>query len=354
MVLEWDVLFQLFTSVGPAGTSPGLPPLDFNTPVSVGTTPLGAFMLDPSKCQSGAARRITRNNLAQADGEITHRKFKSGYVFELNVQFWENVAADPACAGTLRQMGDILGEYLEAIANADGQLVWQPSQWPPPPSAIATSVGEAGYPNPRLLDQCRSMGPSGQDSSGSNFVSIVTEKDANAKLYDVTFALLSPFPYVTDFMNYPTSPDAEVVFATCIPVLGDGPCADSSVTIFNDGTVPYFPRFHIYGPTSEFTLTNTSVLDEAGNPMQIVWTPNGSGPVVDGGWMEIDCFRNTAYLNDGFGFLTNGKGGIAATGTDFFPLVPGPNVITIDKELVFDQTNYAGDQVICFYRNAWE
>ena len=196
MINEWDNEWQLIPSVNFADTVPGLGPLMFNELISAGTTPLGFMLLDSAKCVGGSARRLTRRNLAQADGELTYRKFKTGFVIELTAQLWETVES-PACDGVLRELSDLLAGYLEACANNDAQLVWQPSAWPV----------DGPEPNPRLLDQARSMGPSGNDASGSGFVSVTTQRDEGSPLTEVTFAFLSPFPYVTDYMNWPASPD---------------------------------------------------------------------------------------------------------------------------------------------------
>lgn len=345
MILEWDNPFLLISPVNAADTSPGLGPLPFNAQAYSGTNPLGFFLLDPARCSSGAARRITRNNLAQADGEITHRKFKSGQVVELNVQLWERsgIGGVPACAGALREMGDLLGEYLEAIANVDGQLVWQPSAWPGPPDGKASSVGQAGYPNPRMLDRARTMGPSGDGSAG--FVSIVREKDPDGPLTTVTFALLSALPYVTDYMNWPDSPDQVVAFAEL---------ADGSITVVNEGNVAYSPVLRIYGAASGhtvkgFTLTNYSAVDELGDPLKIVF--DGSPPafhIANGFWIEIDTFRSTVRMMNNAGTHTaNAKSCIDVLGTDFFQLEPGPNHLHLD----WDGTPGLRAEVI--YRNAW-
>lgn len=331
MILEWDgIQFQLIPSVDAAGTSPGLSPLLINDEVVWGTTHLGYYMLDRTKCQAGAARRITRNNLAQADGEITHRKFKSGYVVELNMQLWERVGegGKPACAGVLRKMGDVLGEYLESMANDDGQLIWFPSTWEGDPP-----------PNPRMLDQARAMGPSGSDSSGSNFVSVVVTEDPEGPLVDVTFALLSPLPYLTDFMNYPTSPDEVTSFT-------------NTVTITNEGSAAYAPVIRVHAgaaPSDGFELANLSVLDEIGNPLTIVYddTLPGGLPINVGGYAQIDTFTNIAQLHfAGGGHLANAKPSIDPTQTDYFQLFPGDN----DLKITWYGTPGSVDVI---WRNAW-
>jgi hypothetical protein len=337
MILEWDVPFVLIPSVGAAGTAPALPQLPLNQLVTLGSADLGWYLLDPSKCQSGAARRLTRANLAQADGEITRKKFKAGYVIELNAQLWERpgVGQDaglgqPACAGVLRQMGDTLAEYLGAIFNNDGMLVWQPSGWPDP------NV----LPNPRVLDKCRSMGPSGSGDSG--FVSVISNKDPAGPLVDVTFALLSPFPYVTDYMNWPTSAD-EVTVLT-----GGGGTVTATIT--NEGSAFYSPIIQVYGPCDGFSITNLDLQDDVGNDLEIVYddTLPGAFPIASGQYVEIDTFRSTAIVHYAGGGTANAKRCIDAQVTDYFQLAPGANHLQL--------TYYGGPgaQAQVVWRNAWE
>jgi hypothetical protein len=342
VILEWDgIEFQMIPSVNVAGTAPGLDPLPLNAEVMWNSTHLGYFNLDRTKCQAGAARRITRSNLAQADGEITHRKFKSGYVVELNMQLWEQTGDEgiPAHSGVLRKMGDVLGEYLEAMANDDGQLIWFPSTWSGDPT-----------PNPRMLDMCRTMGPSGNDSGGSSFVSVVVEQDPGNGLVDVTFALLSPLPYLTDFMNYPTTPDAVASFSTA-----HADCGNPDITITNEGNAAYHPVIRVYGPTSGaacdgFQLANCSELDETGSPLTIVWddTLPGGLPIDVGQYAQIDTFTNVTQLHQAGGGTDNGKPSIDPTQTDYFELVPGANDLSITY-----YGNHSGSHVEVVYRNAW-
>jgi hypothetical protein len=329
VILEWDIPFMLIPSVGLAGTSPGLPGLPFNDQAYWESTALGIFQLDPAKCQAGAARRITRNNIAQADGEITHRKFKTGFVIELNAILYERIGsgAIPACGGTLRQMGDMLSEYLEATANNDAQLLFWPSRWP------ATGP----IPLPRMMDMARAMGPSGNDSSGSSFVSVVTEKDPEGPQVDVTFAFLSPLPYLTDFMDYPTTPDATVTWAS------------GAQTVPNDGNTDYYPTVRVWGPADGFELVNYSILDDAGNPLTLVYddTLPGAIPIASGNYLEIDTFRNSAQIHLPGGGTDNGLPGIDVRQTDYWTLAPGNN------DIFMLWYGGPGTQVEIVYRNAW-
>ena len=285
---EWDVPFELQT---PAGNLP------FNTQASTGSGPLGFYKLDKTKCSTGATRRVTRNNIAQADGEITSRKFRSGYVMELNVQLWEDEYT-PACGGVLRKMCDNLGLYLNSIDNEDGRIVWQPSTYPGDP-----------VPVERMLNAVRILGPSGDGPSG--FVTVLQELD-DSPLVTLTFALLSPLPYALDA--------PEIVTA-----LADGVTS----TIFNGGTVDDYPFFEVFGPTDFFEIVNADNLDEQGQPKKLVYLGDllpGGLPIGGSDFAEILDFQNTIYLN---GHFTNLKPGLDITSSDFFTLVPGENNITI-------------------------
>lgn len=329
MILEWDVLFELIPSVGLAGTSPGLPALPINAQAYWNSTELGFFVLDRTKCQAGAGRRVTRNNIAQADGEIPHRKFKSGYVMELNAQLWEKIGSEgkPACGGTLRQMGDMLSEYLEATANNDAQIVWFPTTWPDPGGPLM---------KPRMLDQARALGPSGSESGGS-FVNVNVEMDPEGPLTDLGFAFLSPLPYVTDFMDYPTTPDATESWS------------GSAHTVTNEGNTDYFPIIRVFGPADGFSLINYSIMDEAGNPLTIVYddTLPGAFDIGSGEYVEIDCFTNSAKLHLPGGGTENAKTCIDPKQTDYWSLTPGAN------DLFLLWYGGPGASVEVVYRNAW-
>lgn len=307
MILEWDNPWQLIT---PEGTLP------INQPVSIGTTPLGYYVLDRTRCSAGAARRITRTNLPQADGEITHRKFKQGYVIELNMQLWETIGegAIPACGGTLREMGDLLDLHLNAIENADGRLMWEPTSWPDTGPTLSQ----------RMVDKVRSLGPSGQGSDGS-FVSVVAEQDAESPLVVVTFALLSPLPYAMDFTQITTN-------------------VYPSATLTNEGNTNFYPVMQVHGPASSFAITNNSVTDENGNVLSVVYdsTLPGAVTIGSGHYAEIDFFRETIFLD---GHFANLSAGIDVTLSDFFPLVPGDNDITVGA--------YTGSQIDVLWQSAY-
>lgn len=298
VTVEWDVPFILSSPYGD---------LPFNTLASNGTTPVGYYLLDSTACMAGTARRVTRTNIAQAGGEITHKKYRSGYAMELTAQLWETSGIDgkPAEKSVLREMADFLMLHLNALDNEDGRIRWAPSG-----------------ANERMLDRVRMLGPS-IDGAGSS-VSVVVSKDAATPLRTVTFALLSPFPYAMDY--------AEI----------DTPIADgASVALDNIGNSEFWPVIKVHGPTSAFSLINNDVLGDDGEALQIVYdaTLPGAVPIESGHYAEIDCFRNTVYL-DGDG--ANLKPGIDILQSDFWPLVPGSNTITVGANIdILWQSAYA-------------
>lgn len=285
ITLEWDVPFILSSPYGD---------LDLNSLASIGTTPLGYYVLDPAACKAGTARRVTRTNIAQAGGEITHKKYRSGYSMELTLQLWETIgdAGIPAQRETLVAMGDHLMLHLNGLDNEDGRIRWTPS----------------GFPE-RMLDRVRMLGPS-IDGAG-NAVSVVATKDAAAPLTTITFALLSPFPYAMDYSETSTH-------------IADG----ATTTLDNTGNSDFYPVFKVHGPTTFFTITNYSVLDETGSPLAIQYNDGlpGAVPITGGHYAEINTFRNTVY-KDGDG--ANLKPGIDILFSDFFALAPGDNDIEI-------------------------
>lgn len=293
MILEFENPWQLQT---PQGT------LEFNKQITVAPGLKGAFILNPARCQGGTARRITRTNIAQASGEITHRKFKQGYVVELNAELYEEYPGEnPACDVLLRAMGDLLSLHLEAVENNNGRLVWTPSANP----AV----------NDRMLVGARALGPSGIE--GGSFVAVAVEREGSGTIVAVTFAFLSDRPYAID------APQTTTALADGVPA-----------TLTNTGTSGYHPVFKVNGPTSAFTITNNSLLDEQGNPLQIVYdsTLPGALAIAGGHYAEIDTFRDTVYLD---GNSSNLKPGIDVLETDFTAvdgsgfLAVGANILEI-------------------------
>src|SRR4051794_36163032 len=98
-MIEWDVPFWLETT---AGT------LRFND-TSSGAS--GLFALVPEGCKAQRDLRIVSDPVPQADGEIFHRRFRSGTEVTLQVQLWET-ENDMACGSVLREMYEELLGHL--------------------------------------------------------------------------------------------------------------------------------------------------------------------------------------------------------------------------------------------------
>lgn len=282
VTLEWDVPFILSTPYGD---------LPFNSLASSGTTPVGNYLLDSTACHAGTGRRVTRTNIPQAGGEITHRKYRTGYAMELSVQLWEDTAT-PACQAVLREMADYLMLHLNSIDNEDGRIRWAPSG-----------------ANERMLDRVRFLGPTLDGGGGG--ISVSVAKGGDAPLVTVGFALLSPFPYGMDYAETDTH-------------IADG----ATATLDNTGNSDFYPVLRVNGPSSGFVVTNLDVEDEDGNALQIVYDTGlpGSHTIAGGHYVEIDCFRNTVYLD---GDVANRKPGIDILLSDFWYLQPGTNRISI-------------------------
>lgn len=287
--LEWDIPFTLTTPF--SGT-----PLALN---AVGAGP--RYIVDRSSAVMGpglasqTAIRRARDMIPQASGEIKHiRGFKPGYEFTIPLLLYtglSDAAGDvevvPACGADLVDMGDLLMGHCEALLDGEGRISWQPS-------ARGTTV-----PDQRMLDKISLLSwpvPSASEDDG---------------LIEVTFEVFTAFPYALNLT--PGSPAA----------FGAGAAA-----LTNVGTSRTYPVFRVHGPASTFTLTNTSVLDSAGNPLEILYNAGLPGGVAIGGgdYAEIDTFRNTIYLN---GDGANLKAALDVTVSEFFWLKPGLNSLTI-------------------------
>jgi phage-related protein len=114
----------------------------------------------------------------------------------------------------------------------------------------------------------------------------------------ITWQVKSPYPYAMDSTEITTAINA---------------------TLTNGGTAEFWPVIQVSGGGA-FTITNTSVDDEDGNPLAIVYTGSYSG------YAEIDCFNGTIFEN---GNGANLSGDIDFSSTDYFWLQPGANALTI-------------------------
>jgi hypothetical protein len=274
-VVEWDQPAELQTQ---AGT------LKLNQQDDSGYW----FILDHEKCSAGPTPlRVVTDNIPQADGDILHRTFKPGFQIKLAVQLWAD-AEHPAgvggvtgsggaegCGPERRLMWELLTLHANRLLNEDGRYVWSPID----------------YTDDRMLDGLRLLEWPVPVDEGTLTV--------------VTFAVHSRFPYLIDATETDTS-------------ITDG----NTVSVVNAGTVDFFPVFKVYGPCSDFTITNNttglSLFYDSDLP--------GASGIAAGHYVEIDFFRDTLYLD---GDQANMKPGLDVVFSDFFPLVPGGNDISI-------------------------
>lgn len=267
-VASWEVAFSLSTPVGT---------LNLNTLVALPSASTGIYLLNPDGCKAEIPLRSTDDAIPQADGEQMHERFFAGYTMTLSVQLWQSYDV-PACDELLQEMLDELMLHVRAFANpTDGRVYWQPA-------------GAAQ----RMIRKVQL-----NSSADITLASGLTQID---------FQLKSPYPYAwTAAENPPTSLDA---------------------TLTNGGTADFWPVIKVYGPATQFTITNTDVVDDFGVPLQIVYDSSrpGAQAIPGGSYAEIDTFRNTIYLN---GDQDNLKPGLDIAVSDFFPIAVGDNAITL-------------------------
>jgi hypothetical protein len=264
-------------------------------------TDVGYFMVDVSKATPQPFRpiRATSDPIPQGDGAILHRRFTNGTELTIPIQMWKTIGdpGEPACGEDLRVMLEYLALYVQSILNGRGRWFWTPS----------------GYGDDRMLDECRWLVPFSRDLS-------------SGKLTTITFGIDSPFPYFID-SNEQFGSDTTIA---------DG---DTGI-LTNDGNMETYPVIEVLGGlggVTDFTITNNSLVDQNGDPLQIVYTGNPAIPA--GEYAEITVFDNKIYLN---GNQQNIKSGIDAELTDFFYLRPGDNEI-----------EPVGADVAFKFNNAW-
>jgi hypothetical protein len=275
-VIDWAVPFTLTT---PQGTLL-LNQLD---PVAG-----GYWILDKTGCSSSRLPRVTRDNLAEASGEIMHPHFTGGYEMTLKMLPFEDPDGKAACDELEQQMWDVLMLHVNAILGdnpliaANGRIQWTPK----------------GATVDRMLNPVRA---------------ILLPDETDEVLTVATFGLLSAYPYAWD------APETTSALADGVPS-----------TLTNGGTASFAPVVKVYGPFTgdAFTLENGSVLDPNGNPLTVVYDGSlpGAPTIGVGDYIELTFFEEKAYKN---GAGANAKPGIDITASDFFPLVPGPNVLTV-------------------------
>jgi hypothetical protein len=234
-----------------------------------GTTP---YLLLQDNCEAMRRLRVVVDDIPQADGQINHRRFTAGYEVQLEVALWNAARDKPLCDAEARAAAEALMLHLNRILNDPGRLFWTPE----------------GLGDQRFLDEARlsEVGPWTFGEVGDP---------------RIVFRLDSPFPYVMDF--------AQVEIE-----LADNVAQD----VFNIGTVETFPVIRVDGPTSDFTIFNAEA-DPDGTLVYSASLP-GAVPIGSGDFLELDFFRNTAYLN---GAGQSRKAGIDIEQSDFWPILPG-------------------------------
>lgn len=257
-------------------------PFDFITPLGPWTLNADSgyrYLLDQTQCRAGAGLRVTEDPIPQQDGSIIHAQFREGYSMHFGMQLWKDDA--PACDLDLRHMWDDMMAYTTALTNpslTNLEIGLCRVRWTPSGTAR------------RMLDRIRLLEP------------CVGTVDANGQV-TATFSVHTEYPYAIDL----TQTETDIA-----PGFG--------ATITNLGTAPTYPVFKIDGPCSSFTLTNSSYSEA----LVFDSTRPGASAIAGGHYLEIDTFRNTAYL-DGSG--ANYKAGIDIASSDFWRLEVGSNII---------------------------
>ncbi len=98
--------------------------------------------------------------------------------------------------------------------------------------------------------------------------------------------------------------------------------------ITNTGNTDFYPVVRVFGATSFFQMFNESVVDLSGNPLVLQYDSGLPGAVAIGGgdYVEFNFFTGTAFLN---GSGANRLAGVDMRYSDFFPLIPGDNFLSI-------------------------
>lgn len=272
--------------------------IEWNVPTSL-TTPAGTYQfnvfpgiqLDPASCEAIKELRTPKTPVPQGDGDILHRRWKTGYVFRLKGWCMESADA-PACSEDARLMVEDLMKYLDSILNTPGRYCWTPTN----------------YGDNRALDFA-------QWFERLTF-------NLNGNHWEIGFALDSPFPYAIDLTQQAVS------------------IASGGLTaIVNAGNVSFYPVLKVYPASSTGTwqVSNFSTLQG------IVYDGSRPGAAIPGGsYAEIDTYKSTIFLNGNGADLSSGVDPTLTNLEDPFLLRPGSN----DVQPV-------GGSVIVLANNSW-
>jgi hypothetical protein len=217
--------------------------------------------------------RVSQDAMSQRDGSVLHPRFKTGLVASFSLEYLigipGSIDTQPACDNDLRQMHEMLTGAMNSIREltpSNQRLSWSP-----------TGVGD------RMLDFVQALAwPDPSYSNGTR----------------VALSLETPFPYAIDVLQTETD-------------ISDGA---GTTTLTNDGTADFYPVMKVLGPTTAFTITNTTT------GLAVVYDSSRPGALgISGGdYAEIDFFRGTIFLN---GSSSDLIAGLDPTSTDLFPLV---------------------------------
>lgn len=264
------------------------------------------FQLVPAKCNANLPVRVTADDVPQGDGAIPHRRWRSGFTVHLAVELLIDPDGDEneigpegtqeaACDADLVAMLDLLGLHINAM--------------------IRTGL-VSGFPNARLF-----FTPSG----------IVGTTPLGDRMFDRLQLQTGGAVSLTDG---DIGPAVEFDLDTALPYYIEAEETDTEIAgtgsevVTNAGNTNYYPVVQIHGPTSFAELVNFSIVDLDGNPLVLIYDAGlpGALPIASGHYVEVNFFTGGAFL-DGSG--ANRKAAIDLRFSEFFPLVPGDNDLSI-------------------------
>lgn len=276
---DWSVPFELTSQVYSATRLP------LNTSAAAIIGESAFYYLRPDGCSLVNTVRQTKDNVPQSDGSILHRRWVAGLEMTLAIQLWQNENAI-ACDGLAQEMLDTLMGYAYGLLNAidnQGRIQWDPG-----------SGNEE-----RMLDNLR-------------LLTFPTESRPPGSPLEITLSIDTQYPYqealTQRLVNLPNT----------VPVV-----------INNTGNVPTYPVIQVNranGVTSAGSLSGTFIIQTTTE--DFIWTSSltGSQLIPGGSYAEIDMFGNTMYMN---GNGANLSPGIDFVDSQFFPLMPGVNTVTM-------------------------
>lgn len=279
MITEWDKAASLVT---PEGTLA----LNYTDPVTG-----RRFQLNPGRCSSVLPVRVTEDDVPQGDGGIPHRRWRSGYGAHLAIELLVDNGGtlEGACDADLVEMEDLLGLHVNSMIRTglvsgfpNARYIWTPS----------------GQSDDRMLDRCQL---DGDPTLGEGDIGPIYE-----------FDLDTPYPY------YIEKTETQTTIAET-----------STEVITNNGNTDYFCVARVYGdPSSYVELTNYSVEDLDGNPLKIVYFASlpGALAIPAGQYVEFVFFTGTAILESD---VANRLAGVDFRYSEFFPLIPGDNIVGV-------------------------